>query len=197
MFCSVARVGRFEVRLVAAWADPGLERKARRVGLEHHEAVGLDHQARASGGFLPDDVAEDAALLQVVEQFRAVHLFLGALGDHGQRDQLAMRMLERGAGGLAVILEKQDVAEPAILLEIADAVLEGPQHLFDLLLRHLAQVTLWSGVSMITSWAPMPFILSYMPSPWRFSSPSMPRTGNLLGTTRTRQPGWSRPPLLR
>ena len=47
---------------------------------------------------------------------------------------------------------------------------------------------------MITSCAPMPFILSYMPSPWRFSSPSMPSTGNLLGTTRTRQPGWFAPP---
>src|ERR1039458_8759497 len=38
---------------------------------------------------------------------------------------------------------------------------------------------------------------SYMTSPWRFSSPSMPRTGNLLGTTRTRHPGWSRFPEVR
>ena len=107
-------------------------------------------------------------------------------------------MFQRRAGRLAVILEKQDVAEAAVLLEIVDAFLEGPEHFFDLPFGHLAQ---GGGrgpeSSMMTSWAPMPFILSYMPSPWRFSSPSMPSTGNLLGTTRTRQPGWSRPPLLR
>src|SRR5258706_346233 len=42
---------------------------------------------------------------------------------------------------------------------------------------------------MITSWAPMPFILSNNPSPCRLSSPSMPKAGNLLGTTRSIQPG--------
>src|SRR5512140_760948 len=43
---------------------------------------------------------------------------------------------------------------------------------------------------MITSWAPTPAIRSKMPTPLRSSSPSMRRAGNLLGTTRTSQPGW-------
>src|SRR4051812_19095172 len=47
----------------------------------------------------------------------------------------------------------------------------------------------WLGVSMMTSWAPMPFMVSNIPTPWRFNSPSTCSTGNLLGTTRTDQPG--------
>src|SRR5271163_2190 len=50
---------------------------------------------------------------------------------------------------------------------------------------------------MITSCAPTPFILSNRPSPSRSKSPSMPSAGNLLGTTRTVQPGVFAPPLLR
>src|SRR3989304_2647379 len=42
---------------------------------------------------------------------------------------------------------------------------------------------------MITSWAPTPFIESNMPWPSLLRSPSTARAGNLLGTTRTHQPG--------
>src|SRR6266496_3553305 len=42
---------------------------------------------------------------------------------------------------------------------------------------------------MMTSCAPSPFILSNIPSAWRFDVPSIPSAGNLLGTTRTDQPG--------
>src|SRR5882757_7354509 len=42
---------------------------------------------------------------------------------------------------------------------------------------------------MTTSCAPMPFILSNIPSACLFKLPSMPSAGNLLGTTRTVQPG--------
>ena len=51
---------------------------------------------------------------------------------------------------------------------------------------------MWSGVSMMTSCAPIPFMRSNMPSAWRFSVPSIPKAGNLLGTTRTVHPGVSR-----
>ena len=61
------RVRILEVRFVALGQNPGLEGKARRVGREHGEAVGLADQAHAGGGFVVDDVAEDAALLQIVE----------------------------------------------------------------------------------------------------------------------------------
>ena len=74
-----------------------------------------------------DDVAEDAALLEIVESFGAVHFLLHALGDHRQRDELRVGMLQRGAGRFAMVLEQEDVAEAAVLLEIVDALLEGPQ----------------------------------------------------------------------
>src|SRR3989304_2940300 len=47
----------------------------------------------------------------------------------------------------------------------------------------------WSGVSIITSWAPIPFILSNIPSPDLLRSPYIWRAGNLLGITRSVQPG--------
>src|ERR1022692_2071340 len=97
-----------------------------------------DHQPGPSRAFVPDDVAEDTALLEVVEQFRAVHLFLRPLGDYGQCDELAMRMLQRRPGRLSVILEQQDVAKPAVLLEIAHSVLESPEDFLDLPLRHFS-----------------------------------------------------------
>jgi hypothetical protein len=48
-------------------------------------------------------------------------------------------MFERSAGRLAAVLEQQDVAEPAVLLEVVDAVAEGPQHLFDLAFGHVGK----------------------------------------------------------
>src|SRR5947207_248486 len=42
---------------------------------------------------------------------------------------------------------------------------------------------------MITSCAPMPLMRSNMPSPARSTVPSTCTAGNLLGTTRTSQPG--------
>src|ERR1019366_10756221 len=100
-------------------------------GRKHGEAVGLADQAHAGGGFLADDVAEDAALLQIVKEFGGFHFFLDALGDDGKRDQLGMRMLQRSAGGIAMVLEKDDVAEAVVLLEIVDALLEGPEDFFN------------------------------------------------------------------
>ena len=69
--------------------------------------------------FLPDQVAEDAPLFEIVVILRAFHFFLHALWHHGQSDQLGMRMLQRRAGRLALILEQQDIAQPAVVLEIA------------------------------------------------------------------------------
>src|SRR5579864_429382 len=57
----------------------------------------------------------------------------------------------------------------------------------------IASVLLWSGVSMITSCAPTPFMRSNNPSPCRSRFPSIPRAGNLFGTTRTLHPGVSFP----
>src|SRR5713226_6218222 len=61
----------------------------------------------------------------------------------------------------------------------------------------VASVARWFGDSITTSCAPIPFILSKRPSPSRSSSPSLPRAGNLFGTTRMLQPGVLGPPPLR
>src|ERR1019366_4435956 len=46
--------------------------------------------------------------------------------------------LQRSAGGIAMVLEEDDVAEAVVLLEIVDALLEGPEGLFDELFGHVA-----------------------------------------------------------
>src|SRR5205823_10835852 len=45
-------------------------------------------------------------------------------------------MFKRRAGRLAMVLEDENVFETAILLEIDDAIAEGPEHIFDALCRH-------------------------------------------------------------
>ena len=62
------------------------------------------------------------------------------LGHNRQCDQLRVGMLERGSGGLAVVLEDHDVLEAAILLEIDDAVAPCPEHALDILLRQQRQM---------------------------------------------------------
>src|ERR687898_1910343 len=48
-------------------------------------------------------------------------------------------MLEMRAGGRAVILEDDDRAEAAILLQIVDALAESTEHLLDIALPHRRQ----------------------------------------------------------
>ena len=56
-----------------------------------------------------------------------------------QRNQLRMRMLERRASRPAVVLEQQDVAQAAVLPEVAHALAERRQHPLDLGLGHRRQ----------------------------------------------------------
>src|ERR1035437_2845559 len=132
-------VGILEMGFVALGQNPGFKGEARRIGREHGEAVGLTDQADAGCRLVADDVAEDAALLEIEKKFGGVHFFLDALGDDGKRDQLGMGMLERRARGVAIVLEEDDVAEATVLLEIVDAILERPEDLFDELVGHVAE----------------------------------------------------------
>src|SRR3989442_11666014 len=106
-----------EGRAMPGGQDPSLEGKARGEGGDRHEAVPVDDEPSATAPLLAHDVTPHAALLDVPELGGAGQL----LGDHdrddGERDELRMRMLQRGAGGLAVILEDEDGLEAAILLE--------------------------------------------------------------------------------
>ena len=86
-----------EPRPVTPRQQPGLERKPRRVRRERDD-VGVFLDDAASGGdLLPDDVAEDAALLGREVPPRALDLFAHEIGHDRQRDELRMRVLERGA----------------------------------------------------------------------------------------------------
>ena len=119
--------------------DPGLEWETRRVGSEGEEVLVFRDHARAGFGFLPDDVAEYAALLVDVVLLGAFDLFGDVNGKNGQRDELRVRVLERGAGSLAVILEDEDVLEATIFLEIENTVAECPEHVFDTFGRKIGQ----------------------------------------------------------
>ena len=116
--------------------NPGLKRESRRVRGKRDEVIVVQDHARLGFNFLADHVAENAALFFVVVVLRAVHFLAHALGHDRQRDQLRMRMLERCAGGLPVILEKQNVAEAAVVFQIEHAIAIGPQRFLDCLLRH-------------------------------------------------------------
>ena len=48
-------------------------------------------------------------------------------------------MLERGARSFAVVLENEDVFEAAVLLQVEDAVAEGPEYVLDALGRQRSQ----------------------------------------------------------
>jgi hypothetical protein len=83
---------------------------------------------------LPDDVAEDTALLQVKVAPAPVDLLLHLDRHDGQRDELRMGMLEGRSGGQSLVLEDQRVLESAVLLQVLHPVAVGPEHLLHRLL---------------------------------------------------------------
>ena len=96
----------------------------------------LLNDAGAVRHLLADDVAEDAPLLRREMPPGALDLLAHEVGHDRQRDQLRVRVLERGAGDGALVLEDKDVAKPAILPEIQHALAEGRQHALDLDFGH-------------------------------------------------------------
>ena len=62
-----------------------------------------------------------------------------------------MRVLERRPGGLAVVLEQEDVAQAMVAFQVDDAIAKGPEQIFDALFRQRTERILCSGVSIITS----------------------------------------------
>ena len=64
-------------------------------GREDQEVARLFHQPRGVRQLLPEYIAKDAALLEIVKLPRAIHFLFHPLGNHRQRDQLGMRMFER------------------------------------------------------------------------------------------------------
>ena len=98
--------------------DPRLERKARGERRQRHEAVGLHDDSPPGPPLLQDDVAPDAALLHLVVLGGALQLLRDHDRDDRGGDELGVRVLERGTGGGAVVLEDEDVGEARVLLEV-------------------------------------------------------------------------------
>ena len=127
--------------------DPGLERHPRRERLDGEEALGRDHDPPAVlvGGILLDDVAEHAALLELVVAPRALELLHERLGNDGRGDELGVGVLERRPRAGAVVLEDEDVADAPVTVEIHDALAVRLEHLDDVGDRQIAQVLVVLG----------------------------------------------------
>src|SRR5208337_1580413 len=67
--------------------------------------------------------------------FGAFQFLDHVLGHNGQRNQLPMPVLKRGASQRPVVLEDEDVLEAPVLFQIDNAVAKRPQNVFDSLLR--------------------------------------------------------------
>src|ERR1035441_10225505 len=118
----------FEGGLVALGEDPGFKWKSRSIGRESQKVFVFRYHSNAVVDFLPDDVAKNTALFVDVILLGSLQFLHHVNGQNRQRDQLRVRVLERGAGGFSVVLEKQNVFEAPIFLQIEYAIAEGPQH---------------------------------------------------------------------
>src|ERR1041385_1195758 len=95
---------------------PGFERKTRSIGCNRQEVLVFSDDANARFQLLPHDVTENAALLVDVILLCPFDLLGNVNGDHWKRNQLRMRMLQSGSRSLTMILEYQNVLEPAVFL---------------------------------------------------------------------------------
>src|SRR6202521_4699749 len=125
--------------------DPSLKRKPRRVRSQGEEVLILGHNAKPRLRLLPDNVAEHATLLIYVVLLGPFQLLDHVDRKNGQCDQLRMRVLQRSPGRLPVILENQDVLKAPVLLQIKNAVAEGPKHTFDSFGRQCCQAGIMIG----------------------------------------------------
>src|SRR5271166_1514591 len=121
------------------WQHPCLKRKAWRIRRKRQKRLVLAHHAHACIRLLADDVTEHAAFFVLVVFLRSLELLQHMFRHDGQRDQLAVRMLQRRSRRRTVVLKDHDVFEPLVLLQVEDAVAEGPQHILDALLRQRGQ----------------------------------------------------------
>src|SRR6266571_2726797 len=144
---------RFELELLALLEvggvplgqHPHLEREPRGEGRDGEELGVLAHDPAPVADLLMDDVAVNAAFLILIVFTAAGDLVHHGGRDDGQRDQLRVRVLQRGPGGRAVVLEDQDVAEPGVFPQVQDAVAVRPEDVLKLLLRQARQRRLVIG----------------------------------------------------
>ena len=73
-----------ECRLMALGQNPGLKRETRRIRRKRQKIFVLGHHSRSTFDFLPDHVAEDAALFVDVILLRALQFLDHVNGQDGQ-----------------------------------------------------------------------------------------------------------------
>jgi len=101
--------------------DRHLEREPRRVRSVGDEAViGADDPLLALQ-LVVEDVAEQAALLELVVGPRRIQLQRDGARRDRRGDELGMRVPQRGARGAAVVLENEDVFEPLVAAQVEPA----------------------------------------------------------------------------
>ena len=120
--------------------QPRLERKPRRIRRQRHDVGVLVDDAAAVAHLLPDDVAEDAALLRrEVPPARPRSPRARSRARSAARSA-ASAVLERRAGRRAVVLEHAGCSGSRMsCLQIEHALAERPQHPLDLRLGHRRQ----------------------------------------------------------
>src|SRR5947207_7497738 len=96
------------------WYNPGLKRKTRSVWGQRQEVFIFCDDPNTRFGLLSNHVAKHAPLFVDEVLLSAFNFFSQVNGQHGQRNQLGVRMFEGGAGSLAVILENQNVLETPV-----------------------------------------------------------------------------------
>src|SRR5947208_9421180 len=129
---------------MASGHDPGLERGAGRVGGNDDERVVLEHDAGTGAPLVLERVAEDALGALVMKATCPRQLVEEAGRNQRDRIELRVRVLERGTGRPAVVIEDQYVLKRRVLRVMPISVDVG---LHDLL--HLAPRQQWSRGAVI------------------------------------------------
>jgi len=99
-----------------------------------------------------------------------------------------MRVYQRGAGLVTLVLEDQHILEAVIPAQVGHAMAIGPDDIRDVCLGQISQLQLMIrrlNDHLVRAHAD---ILSNMPTPSRSILPSIRSTGYLFGKTRTRHP---------
>src|SRR5262245_25608443 len=107
--------------------NPCFKWKARRVGSDDGKVLIFVDDADTRVQFLADDIVIDTSFLKGEMGLVFVDLFPYELRNDRQGYELGVSVFQRSAGGLFMILENQDIAEPFVFLQVQHVILEGPK----------------------------------------------------------------------
>ena len=117
----------FEMGGMVLRQNPGFVRLPARVGAHRHETASTSDHAIAGRDFGANEVAEHAPTFRGKMSPGGIEFDLHRVVDVGRRQQLAVNMLQRGAGGEAGVFENQHVPKPPVSRPVTAAVLENAE----------------------------------------------------------------------